>query len=244
MAAVPSNTATLSVETSAALLGVQEIALTRGWKFSVSYQGAPVVSVVRNVIVAGFLDSDADMLLMIDSDQGIAPATIQNMIDLDQPVVGCISPKRKFNWSGVNLASAGSLDEMLYQASEYVGDLECDAEGIASIENGFARAIHVGAGVLLIRRTAFEQLMIHFPELKGIGFDAGTFPGLKSNWGFFNAVNQEDGLPLSEDYSFCRRWRATGGEIWAEVADDITHVGRYAFKGNYLEYLKAIGSGA
>jgi hypothetical protein len=39
-------------------------------------------------------------------------------------------------------------------------------------------------------------------------------------------MNLEDGTRLSEDYSFCERWRSlAGNEIWAAVDEPIGHVG-------------------
>jgi hypothetical protein len=126
------------------------------------------------------------------------------------------------------------------QALEFVGHLETNEEGRVSVFDGFARAEHLGTGTLLVRREAFERLMSHFPELEGRGFGADAYPGLSANWGFFNPIDNEDGIPLSEDISFCRRWRQTGGEIWADIASTATHVGPHAFAGNYLDYCKAV----
>jgi hypothetical protein len=43
---------------------------------------------------------------------------------------------------------------------------------------------------------------------------------------FFSEMNLEDGTRLSEDYSFCERWRSlAGNEIWAAVDEPIGHVG-------------------
>src|SRR5258705_2305761 len=38
-----------------------------------------------------------------------------------------------------------------------------------------------------------------------------------------------DGARLSEDFSFCHRWRQCGGQIWADTAPAITPVGLYRF---------------
>jgi hypothetical protein len=36
---------------------------------------------------------------------------------------------------------------------------------------------------------------------------------------------------LSEDYSFCLRWRKIGGEIWIDGKSKLTHCGTYEFVG-------------
>ena len=42
-----------------------------------------------------------------------------------------------------------------------------------------------------------------------------------------------DGKPdrtwVSEDYAFCDRWRAIGGEIWVDVVSDLNHTGRFVY---------------
>ena len=43
----------------------------------------------------------------------------------------------------------------------------------------------------------------------------------------------ETGTYLSEDYSFCRRWTAMGGDIWADLASSLNHVGPYVFRGDF-----------
>ncbi len=241
-AAVPSHSGTIVMEGARTLLAAQAFVAQRGGSFGLAYQSGATISQVRNILVAQFLESGADLMLMLDSDQAIGAAALERMIGLNQPVVGCIYPKRRYNWSNVRLEAATDLNQILYQASEYVGWLEEDQNRRVSVINGFARAHHVGAGILLVRREAFQQLMVHFPELEGLGFGSDLNSDLDSNWGFFNPLNRGDGLPLSEDISFCQRWRQTGGEIWAEVAADSEHVGRHTFEGNYLDFLKVTNS--
>ena len=52
-------------------------------------------------------------------------------------------------------------------------------------------------------------------------------------------MDNADGVPLSEDISFCRRWRQAGGEIWADITSPVVHVGRNVQQGNYLDFYKA-----
>ena len=239
-ASVPTHSGQLCAETVQTIVEAQSIALTRGWAFSFHYIGGTNIAAIRNIIAATFLKSGADLLLMIDSDQATSRTAIEQMIDLNEEVVGCIAPKRKFDPSGVRLESATSVADIFYQGADYVGELEADEEGVAEVVNGFARAVSVGAGIMLVRRDVFLRLMACFPHLEGGGFEPSWQPALSDmNWGFFNSVEGENGFPLSEDLSFCRRWREAGGEIWADVQNDIQHIGRFTYAGNYLDFLKA-----
>jgi len=51
-------------------------------------------------------------------------------------------------------------------------------------------------------------------------------------------ITLEDGDSLSEDYSFCKRWRSMpGSEIWAVVDEPIGHVGDMVYGAPYLKRL-------
>lgn len=96
-AAVPAHSGTIVLDGANTLLAAQELALQRGGSFQLYYQGGAVISTLRNALVANFLESGADLLLMLGSDQAIGRNAIEAMIDLGQPLVGAIYPKRKYN---------------------------------------------------------------------------------------------------------------------------------------------------
>jgi hypothetical protein len=238
--AIPSHSGSAVLECVESLLAAQKMLADRGDTLEFWWEGGAVISVVRNLIAAQFLASDADMLLMVDADQSFSAHMLARMIDLNQPVVGCIYPTRKYNWERANLGAAKNIEGVVYQASSFVGWLETDEHGEVTVIDGFARAAHVGTGILLIRREAFQVLIGKFPELQGRGFAPDPRLPADKAWGFFNMIDDGRGVPFSEDLSFCRRWRAAGGEIWAEITSLTTHVGRQRFTGNYFDYLQAI----
>ena len=239
-AAVPTHSGDMAVETAQTIVNIQAMIRDRGGKFEFHYQFGSPVSLVRNALTAAFLMSDAEALLMIDADQGVFPETVARMIDLNQPVVGCMIPKRRYDFSKIRLP-ATDVDHIIHQASEYAGDIIVDDLGQAEVVNGFARAAYVGAGVLLIRRQAFEHLMARYPELEGRCLHGQAYPHLSGAgaWGFFNPLENASGAPIAEDVSFCLRWRQAGGEIWADLISPVTHVGRHDFAGIYLDYVEA-----
>ena len=239
-AAVPTHSGEMAVEATQTILGIQALIRDRGGKFEFHYQFGSPVSLVRNALSAAFLMSDAEALLMLDADQAVYPETIARMIDLDQPVVGCMIPKRRYNFGNIRLP-ATDVDQIIHQASEYAGEIITDDKGQAELVNGFARAAFVGGGILLVRRQAFEHLMAHYPDLKGRCLDGNAYPHLEAagSWGFFNPIENAAGAPIAEDISFCLRWRQAGGEIWADLVSPVTHIGRNDFAGVYLDYVQA-----
>jgi hypothetical protein len=245
MIAVPTHSGTVDSTTAETLLQAQRVQLGRGQGFETRFHSGAVISTLRNVIVADFLGSTADVLLMLDSDQGISGQALERMISCDALVTGCIYPRRRFDWGRVDRTqTAAGLERILYQAMDFVGELDRDAEGRAEVQDGFARALNVGTGVLLIRRPALETMMSRLPELEGTGFHTQEFPPprFRYNFGFFNPSPGPDGVPQSEDFSFCSRWRACGGEIWADVSSPVAHVGRQVFAGSYLDFVRATGT--
>jgi hypothetical protein len=240
LVAVPSHSASIHLEGAATLLALRELALARGWGFEFIYESSAGISELRNVIAGRFLASGADLLVMLDSDQAASAEALQRMIDFEQPIVGAIYPKRRYYWDRIRIEGSTDLDELLYPAHDFVGYLDADEKGEVEIVDGFARAVQVGTGLIVIRRETFERLIAAYPELRGTGFCVKDRPGLDQNWGFFNPLPNEHGAPLSEDISFCRRWRSAGGEIWANIVDPVPHIGLNTYSGNYLDYLNVM----
>jgi hypothetical protein len=55
---------------------------------------------------------------------------------------------------------------------------------------------------------------------------------------FFDSMDNPNSGRMSEDLSFCYRWREMcGGEVWAAVGHEIEHVGQYSYKSNYLTHV-------
>jgi hypothetical protein len=219
--------------------------LKRGGSFQIHLETGAFIHSQRNAISAAFLNSGADLLLMLDSDQWVGPETIQRMIDFGKPFTGCFYPRRQFNWSNVRLEGVESVEQLIDQALGYVGTLKVAENGVVDLIDGFAPATQVGTGILLLHREVFARLEETFPQLKGIGFTVEEYPFLahSERWGFFNPVILDSGLPLSEDLSFCHRWTHIGGEIWATVTDRTMHIGQQIFLGSFLDHLKASEGG-
>jgi hypothetical protein len=60
----------------------------------------------------------------------------------------------------------------------------------------------------------------------------------------FSPVKLPSGGELSEDLSFCWRWRQCGGDVWANVRHPIGHVGPFEWTIRYEDYLIERGAAA
>ena len=91
---------------------------------------------------------------------------------------------------------------------------------------------------LLIERSCIAALLKRAPQLsdetgKGRTPLTRDLPRLIRA---FDPLVREDGARLSEDFAFCHRWRTLcGGEVWASVAHQITHVGLHHFAARYSD---------
>lgn len=243
--AIPTHSGDLSVQTAVTIFNLQNLAHRMQTSVSLQFFSGAVIGELRNLMVADFLASDDDCLVMVDSDQGIPAELIMRMVATEHPVVGCICPKRRYHWDPIEGAvQPASTEQLLRQATRYVGRLLTDDDGQPYLREGFAKASYVGAGVLVIRRTALQTMMEKMPELQGIGFanEHASAARIQHNWAFFSQVDpRQAGQYMSEDISFCYRWRELcGGEVWANVDTAIEHVGRVVFAGSLVEHLQAL----
>jgi hypothetical protein len=120
-----------------------------------------------------------------------------------------------------------------------VGTLCPDAE--RKQEGDFVTGIYAGGGFQLIRRAALERMTAAYPEthfnrVHGFPMSGSRRDAVQSSsfYALFDCIiDPESGAYLSEDYSFCRRWRQIGGEIWIDVASKLSHCGPYEFVGDH-----------
>jgi hypothetical protein len=91
------------------------------------------------------------------------------------------------------------------------------------MENGFITALDAGTGFMRVQRSALTKLIDAHPEVKYHKEGGGD------RWAIFDCIIHE-GRYLSEDYTFCRRWQALGGEVWVDyTSPNLGHQGSYTF---------------
>lgn len=181
-------------------------------------------------------------LVMIDSDMSFEGHVICRLIRCDKPVVAAAYSQRCINMMAFAQAARNpelALADLAALALEYNLQPEL-AAGTRQVRviDGMCRVNYVALGCAVIRRDAFESLIAtgtarlrpdRFLQKSGLG---GPF------YDFFGEITFEDGDILSEDYSFCKRWRsAPGNEIWAVVDEPIGHVGDMVYSAPYLKRL-------
>ncbi len=166
------------------------------------------VNRARNTCAAKFLSGDCTHLMFVDADIQFDPKDIVKLINHDKDIVGGIYPQKTLPPKMVvNTINNGETQGNLIE----VGTL--------------------GTGFMMIKRIVFEKMIQEgaTPYTDAIGLS----PEENSNqYDFFQCTIDSKGRYLTEDWSFCRRWRELGGKIWADKTIGLTHVGYFRFTPN------------
>jgi hypothetical protein len=188
----------------------------------------------RNTLLARFLATPgATHILFIDADISFEPSQIGRMLATDKELVAGIYPLKVARWDpaarermlrGESLAAAPLL---------YVGQACLGAE--AAREGDFVTGTYAGSGFMLARRDMVERMAAAYPETRyrHIGADTPGMPdGAVCHALFDCSIDPETGTYLSEDFTFCRRWRALGGKLWLDTAGRLVHTGAHDYVGD------------
>lgn len=225
-------------------------------RFDHRFMSFALLPYIRNYFASRVLnDQSYTHLLFVDSDMGFAPSLIEHMIALDKPVVGCAIPRRELDLDRLFALRDRVPDPRIARlvAQNYVGGGTASRSGNGTaktqdrlplddltVEGPAIQVRHAGTGVMLIKRTVFEQLKSRFPELwsehiqdsyAGLGLKGGVLQ-------CFDSMPDDKGIYVGEDIAFCRRWvDGCGGEIWSVVTETIVHVGTQKYVGRFVTKL-------
>lgn len=164
----------------------------------------------RNNLMAKMMTNPAATHFMfIDADIRFQPESILQMMAYDKEVIGGLYPKKSLPINYViNLKP-----QVTVQGDIYTVDT-------------------MGTGFLLFKRQVYEKLIKAHPECKyvdDIGLGKQYEPMM---YAIFDTIIDHRGHYLSEDWTFCRRWQALGGDIWAHSKTLLNHIGHYEFQGD------------
>ena len=186
----------------------------------------------RNCILTYWYDRhpESDYLLMIDNDMIFDWQMVIRMFTIDAPVVGCIYSKKHIAEPD---EATGEVNFWKIAVGEPLPEKDTKP-----VVDGFQEWKYVGAGVLLIRRDAVAKILDKFPEINDTtdpGFLMET--GVSRVIGAFNKLIMPNGQHLSEDISFCERWRQCGGKVMAAVGWTVGHRGLFTYNFNAVDML-------
>jgi len=226
-------------------------AKSAGFDVSLSMFGYDaLISRVRSTLVAAFLDNPAPThLLFVDADIGFEPQQVERLLRFDKDFTGALYPLKAIDWDLIPQRCVERGESVQQAALSYVGTFCPETE--RKQEGDFVTATYAGGGFQLLRRSALQRMVAAYPEthfshvhglpMSGLRREAAQSPNL---FALFDCIiDPETGTYLSEDYSFCLRWRKIGGEIWIDAASKLTHTGPYEFVGDHSSRVQGLTPG-
>lgn len=190
------------------------------WSLDTMVNESLVTRARNNLMAKMMTNSAATHFMFIDADIRFQPESIFQMIACDKDVIGGLYPKKALP---VN----------------YVINLQPQTK----IQGDIFTVDTMGTGFLLFKRAVYEKLIAAHPETKyvdDVGLGKQYEPMM---YAIFDVAIDHKGHYLSEDWQFCRRWSAMGGEIWAHGKVLLNHIGHYEFAGD-LSKMPQFGGGA
>lgn len=221
-------------------------------KFSFIFNES-LITRARNYLVDEFLNrSECTHLLFLDADIGFDPNDIIALLAIDKDVIGAPYPKKSLKWANIKKAIVKNPSIEDGELSKIVGDYVFNpVKGTQrfSISEPL-EVLEIGTGYMMIKRHVFAQFAAAYPQLKYLPDHVGQahFDGSRYIHAYFDCFidTKENGgggseRYLSEDYSFCQRWRFIGGTIHLCPWMKSTHCGSYMFEGNLSAIAQHLG---
>ena len=225
-------------ENVVSLLGLVMTCARLDIKTEIRFEGnESLITRGRNHMVAAFMASDSTHLMFIDADIQYLP----------QDVIKLMAANR-----GVSVGSY-PLKTDKQEKPIYVTHLDHDCE-IFQSENAILVPVeNSGTGFMMIKREAIGALQKVNQDLKYTSdFDHAQYQHIEEDtllkmrdnlYSLFDCVHdkEDNNRYLSEDYTFCKRWREQlGGKIWLDPSIKLNHIGRKVYQGSVLELINDI----
>ncbi|WP_316861387.1 hypothetical protein [uncultured Cohaesibacter sp.] len=236
--AMPAYGSNCHVETTKSLIMTTAVLLAN--KIHSSFMDVDTADIVlsRNFLISNFYyhQKECTHLLFIDNDMSFEPQLIIDMLKLKKDIVGILYPKRSISLEKFYILATEGYEFAKAKAHsmDFLGRLDPEQKQ----EGKFISVDACGTGIMLISRDAITRMIEKCPYIvdrhhfKKIPAFADLFTEFLTP---FNKVITED-LELSEDYSFCHRWREEcGGDIWASYDHPVSHYGNFVYSGKIMD---------
>jgi hypothetical protein len=180
-------------------------------------------------------------MLFIDSDIEFEAKDVISMLHFDKDVIGGMYPLKSIEWDYVKEAvlKNPNIDptDLAYQGVRwsghpFKGNLNMASEEPIEVEE-------LATGFLMIKRGVFKALDAISPTYTPAVDDKVAKGKPVKDYFEVGVVNDRY---ESEDYSFCRKYRETGGKIYMCPWINLVHHGSHPFKGNLVKVAQGLGT--
>jgi hypothetical protein len=183
------------------------------------------------------LDSDCDYILFWDRDNAPHDAAMHIKMMLQtaaqgHELLGCTYPKKEIDFEKVAEYAASHPGATAKQLESAGQTWVVSTKGTTST-NGVAEVEGLGFGFILVSRRCVEDMAGAYgadPALHGMYTPTFVDKG-SPTVALFMMHAMPDGRLLSEDYSFCERWRRLGGKV-SMLCLPVDHIGSHVYGGH------------
>lgn len=171
------------------------------------------VALARNKLFSAFVRSGCSHMLTIDADMGWPPDAIIRLLMAKKDFVAVAGPKKRYpitfaaNWTD----AAGNPVMLQYD-----------------YQSGTMEVGEIGSAFAMISKECAVRMAQSYPELDFVGVTG------EIEHGVYNPMVQ-DRRYFSEDFAFCKRWRAIGGRVFMVPDVKLSHTGNHTFEGSFSE---------
>jgi hypothetical protein len=187
----------------------------RGWRSpQIDFEiGNSLIADARNKLVARFLASDCSDLLFVDADLSWSPDDLLRLASYDVPFV-----------AGVYQRKSRTKVDFAVKFGSAIG---MDAQRLVAVDR-------VGTGFMRLRRDCLDKMVQAHPALRL------KHPGAPDDDRFYALFDTAivEGEFIGEDFTFCDRWRAIGGQVLVDPSMNFGHHGAAAYDEPLLKYLQ------
>ena len=171
------------------------------------------VALARNKVFSAFLRSPCTHLLTIDADMGWGIDVIVRLFNARKDFVAVAGPKKRYPLTFAANFTDVNGNPMPLQYDPVSGTMEIG---------------EIGSAFCLITRACAEKMAHSYPELDFLGVTGELEHGVY-------APMVENRRWYSEDFAFCKRWRAIGGKCFMIPEAALSHTGSHTFTGSFAE---------
>lgn len=175
----------------------------QGWPVEYSFQKGTHIAMNREHLVRDFLKTECKFLVFIDSDIAFEPKDIFELIASNVDVVSGVYRFRNPTKAGQSILPIKLINGEYLDLGK--GDVLQECE-------------FVPGGMLVVRRSAIEQMYEKVPYIFDQGFDKSNPP-----------ISIEEDF-VGEDVTFCKVWRDLGGKIYVNTKVLVGHLGEFEYR--------------
>lgn len=199
----------------------------------IEYRFIPQESLItraRNILVSHFLESDCTHMMFIDADIEFHAEDVLLLLSHDKDLIVGAYPHKSLT------KQEGLSDQACFNYA--INMIQDNIE----INHGVMEIKYGATGFMMMTRSMLNDMIKYYPETKYINDMVVGDEYKKEYHALFDCIiDPESKRYLSEDYTFCKRWRDMGGKIYADISINLTHIGTKMYHGSFFMKLKESG---